>query len=226
MSSIAYVTDEKMIEYHRLCGNRSMNFWRLSARSGFTNFRRGDLLFFYARRGHMRSKALLGYAHYVATEKLSLRQMWNKYGNANGYDSKEQMEEAIRKAARSGKVPEKLNCLYLSDAVYFREPVIPEEIGITISSQLESYCYLDREDPQVTVRILKQAEKGGIDLENVILLTQDKVGDDPVKLIPRRKSKSGAGKQVLHFRHIQFQRDGKSKCRFFLRMIICIAADL
>ena len=164
MSSIAYVTDEKMIEYHRLCGNRSMNFWRLSARSGFTNFRRGDLLFFYARRGHMRSKALLGYAHYVATEKLSLRQMWNKYGNANGYDSKEQMEEAIRKAARSGKVPEKLNCLYLTDAVYFREPVIPEEIGITISSQLESYCYLDREDPQVTVRILKQAEKGGIDL--------------------------------------------------------------
>ena len=126
MSSIAYVTDEKMIEYHRLCGNRSMNFWRLSAKSGFTNFRRGDLLFFYARRGHMRTKALLGYAHYVATEKL--------------------------------------NCLYLTDAVYFREPVIPEEIGITISSQLESYCYLDREDPQVTVRILKQAEKGGIDL--------------------------------------------------------------
>lgn len=48
MSSIAYTTDQEMIEYHRLCGNRDVNFWRLSARAGFTDFKRGDLLFFYA----------------------------------------------------------------------------------------------------------------------------------------------------------------------------------
>ena len=49
MSSIAYVTDRKMIDYHRLCGNTTMNFWRLSAGKEFTDFHRGDLLFFYTR---------------------------------------------------------------------------------------------------------------------------------------------------------------------------------
>ena len=49
MSSIAYVTDEKMLEYHRLCRNKDILFWRLSSRKKFTDFRKGDLLFFFAR---------------------------------------------------------------------------------------------------------------------------------------------------------------------------------
>lgn len=30
MASIAYITDKKMIEYHRLNGNHSINFWKPS----------------------------------------------------------------------------------------------------------------------------------------------------------------------------------------------------
>lgn len=164
MSSIAYVTDEQMLEYHRLCGNRSINFWRLSTKKGFTNFKKGDLLFFYARKDKSTKKALLGYAHYVSTQQLSLKQMWKKYGSSNGYNDITQMEEAIRKASRTKEIPSKLNCLYLTDAVYFLQPVYPEEVGLSISNKLESYCYLDKEDPQITVRILKEAEKGGIDI--------------------------------------------------------------
>lgn len=235
MSSIAYVTDEKMIEYHRLCGNRSMNFWRLSTKSGFTNFQEGDLLFFYAKKDYMSKKALLGYAHFVSTQKLSLKQMWSRYGVANGYDSLAQMEEAIRKAARDKNIPEKLNCLYLTDAVYFLEPVFPEDVGIHISNKLESYCYLDQEDPQVTVRILKQAGKGGIDLwsaaqsfepEDVfrkdelrhqLALIRSEIGKDG-----RNKAEESLAKKLAHQ---QVKKDGWQYIRGSLTDCYCVKDD-
>ena len=67
MGSIAYVTDEKMLAYHRLCRNQSILFWRLSNKK-FTDFHKGDLLFFFARPNHGRKKALIGYAHYDSEE--------------------------------------------------------------------------------------------------------------------------------------------------------------
>ncbi|MDO4191780.1 MAG: hypothetical protein Q4D24_00630 [Erysipelotrichaceae bacterium] len=164
MSSIAYVTDTNMIEYHRLCGTREMNFWRLSSKKDFKDFRKGDLLFFYARGKHRRKKGFVGYAHYVRTHKLSIKQMWKRYGTSNGYDNIKALEDAIFKAAKDRPVPEKMNCLYLTDAVFFQSPVYPEEVGLQISENLESFCYLDQDDPQTTVRILRKAEENGIDL--------------------------------------------------------------
>ena len=35
MSSIAYVTDSEMLEYHRLCRNRTIIFWRLANKKKF-----------------------------------------------------------------------------------------------------------------------------------------------------------------------------------------------
>ena len=49
MSSIAYVSDDRMLEFHRMSGNTSMNFWRLSLKN-FERFSIGDLLFFIDRR--------------------------------------------------------------------------------------------------------------------------------------------------------------------------------
>lgn len=163
MSSIAYVTDEEMLEYHRLCRNRTMLFWRLSSRRKITDFRKGDLLFFFAKPTRMRKKALIGYAHYDSTIRLSLKQMWEKYGKETGYDSKERLHDAIDKAAK-GDIPSVMRCLYLKDVVFFLSPVYPEEVGLSIQNNLESYTYLDRNDPRITVRILQTAEKHGIDI--------------------------------------------------------------
>jgi len=164
MSSIAYVTDRKMIDYHRLCGNTTMNFWRLSAGKEFTDFHRGDLLFFYTRMsGRTREKGFVGYAHFESAHPLSLRQMWKRYGTLNGYYTQDELAEAIRRASKNDEIPEKMNTLFLKDVVFFNEPVIPEEIGILITPKLESYQYIDKDDPQATVRILKKAEEGGID---------------------------------------------------------------
>ena len=163
MSSIAYVTDQEMIEFHRLCGNSDVNFWRLSARAGFSDFKRGDLLFFYAYGQTKRKKGFVGYAHFEGTSRLTLDQMWKRYGTRNGYADRERLKEAIQLAARDGNVPETMNCLHLSDCVYFSSPVYPEDVGISINEKLESYTYLDKQDPSVTVRILRKAETIGID---------------------------------------------------------------
>ena len=125
MSSIAYVTDEKMLEFHRLYRNRTIIFWRLSSKKKFSDFRKGDLLFFYSRPAAGKKKAFVGYAHYSSTKRLSLSQMWKYFGDMNGY---------------------------------------PEDVGITLPVNLESYCYIDKDDPGITVRILQKAHEGGVDL--------------------------------------------------------------
>lgn len=164
MSSIAYVTDEKMLEYHRLCRNKDILFWRLSSRKKFTDFRKGDLLFFFARAPHSRRKGLIGYAHFDSVRRLSLNKMWDQFQTATGYDSRELLAEAISRAAKEGTIPRQMSCLYLTDVVFFVSPIFPEEVGIEIPVKLESYCYLDRNNPQITVDILNLAEERGIDL--------------------------------------------------------------
>lgn len=166
MSSIAYVTDAKMLEYHRLCRHRTILFWRLSSKRKITDFRKGDLLFFYSKPVHGRKKGLIGYAHYDSTKRLSLKQMWKQYGEETGYGTEEILREAIQKAARASKVevPAQMRCLYLTDVVFFLTPVYPDEVGITIPTNLESYTYLDKDDPKITVKILEKARRHGIDL--------------------------------------------------------------
>ena len=44
MSSIAYITDHQMIEYHRLNGNRIINFWKPSTMKKISDFNPGDFL--------------------------------------------------------------------------------------------------------------------------------------------------------------------------------------
>ena len=164
MSSIAYVTDEKMLEYHRLCCSRTILFWRLSTKNKFTDFHSGDLLFFFARGAvNKRKKGFIGYGHYVATRRLSLNQMWNLYGTKTGYDSRELLAEAIGHAAK-GEIPRTMQCLILKDIVFFVAPVYPKDVGIEIPAHLESYCYIDKDDPRVTARILRRASRLGIDL--------------------------------------------------------------
>jgi hypothetical protein len=163
MSSIAYVTDSDMIEYHRLCGNRRFNFWRLSARAAFSDFRKGDLLFFFAYGRHSRKKGFVGCAHFESAKKLSLKQMWKLYGNLNGFDTMRDLEEAIKRASRDHEVPERMSCLLLSAAVFFSEPVFPQEAKVPVSEKLESYMYLDRNDPEATLRILRIAREKGLD---------------------------------------------------------------
>ena len=57
MAAIAYITDSKMLDHHRLNADTTMNFWRLSPTLSFSNFKVGDLIFFLSKdKIHMRSE--------------------------------------------------------------------------------------------------------------------------------------------------------------------------
>ena len=166
MSSIAYITDKKMIEFHRLNGNSTINFWRPSSSKRFTDFNPGDLLFFLAKgteRGPLKEKGLIGYGRYTQAVKLTFRQMWNQYGLLNGYPTEAALKEAILKVSKEKTLSHQFSCVKLANIVFFQSPVYLSELGITISSNLESYIYLDKEDPQTTSKILWKAQEVGID---------------------------------------------------------------
>ncbi|MBR3841280.1 MAG: hypothetical protein IKM20_09105 [Erysipelotrichales bacterium] len=169
MSSIAYVTERKMIEYHRVNGNRSLNFWRPSASIRFSDFHKGDLLFFLAKgtekgKGASREKGIVGYGKYVDGEILTPSLAWKRYQTKNGYSTKDEFFDVIMKASKDKELPENISCLHLSDVVFFQAPIYLSEIGIQISNNVESYIYLDKDDDTATIQILEKAKDVGIDL--------------------------------------------------------------
>lgn len=166
MSSIAYVTDKNMIEFHRLSGNTTINFWRPSSSKRFSDFNPGDLLFFLAKGTEhpvTKEKGLIGYGRFAEAMRLSLKSMWKQYGGLNGYHSEHALKEAILKVSKEKTLSHPFSCLKLTNIVFFQSPVYLSEIGIQVPPNLESYLYLDKENPETTMRILAKANEVGID---------------------------------------------------------------
>ncbi|NTW90756.1 MAG: hypothetical protein HGA35_02320, partial [Erysipelotrichaceae bacterium] len=166
MSSIAYITDKNMIEFHRLNGNSTISFWRPSAGKRFTDFNHGDLLFFLAKGTELKQtgeKGIIGYGRFQHSVQHSFRQMWNLYGNLNGYETTEDFKEAILRVSKTKTLPTSLSSLILNEIVFFQAPVYLSEFGMRISNNLESFIYLDKDNPQMTVNILLKANEIGVD---------------------------------------------------------------
>ncbi|MDI9540712.1 MAG: hypothetical protein QM204_04485 [Bacillota bacterium] len=166
MAAIAYVTDEKMIEYHRVNGSNSIVFWRLSTKK-FSDFNIGDLLFFLSKDTTTKTrkeKGLVGYGRFVGSSSMAISTMWRKHRTKTGYISKKELYGAIEKSKKTKKMPEKINCLVLDRVVFFRNPIYLSDLGYKIPKNLESFTYLDKHEGQQTLRILEEAQKIGLDL--------------------------------------------------------------
>ena len=86
MSSIAYISDERMIEFHRSNGHRSINFWRLSTKR-FERFDVGSLLFFIDKRyihPVTKEKGIIGYGRARSVRTMSIKRTWDEYQYMNG----------------------------------------------------------------------------------------------------------------------------------------------
>ncbi len=165
MASIAYITDSKLLEYHRLNQMHEINFWRLSTNINFSSFGPDDLLFFLSKdRQHMRDgeKGIVGYGRCVSFHCASVNTMWRHYGQYNGYQDLISFKEAIKRVAKDHKLPTKISSIYLKDLIFFSSPVYLSDCGKNISRSTESYTYLDDED-LVTLRILESG-KDAIDI--------------------------------------------------------------
>ncbi|WP_278567940.1 hypothetical protein [Amedibacillus dolichus] len=167
MAAIAYITDKNMIDFHRLNGNHTINFWKPSTSKKISNLKQGDLLFFLAKgteRGKQKEKGLMGYGKFQKSYTMSFQAMWSKYEVQNGYATRDELEEAICKVTKNHQLPNMLNCLQLEEVVFFQYPIYLSEIGMQVSNKLESYLYIDKEDLYNTDRILKIANQFGVDV--------------------------------------------------------------
>ncbi len=172
MAAIAYVTDEKMIEFHRCNGSQSMVFWRLSAKN-FQDFKQGDLLFFLAKdmlTRQSKEKGLMGYGRLTDIKTMSVSLLWKNYGNKTGYNTKKELVEVITKSSKSKTIPKKINCLLLDNVFFFQSPIYLSQFDFNINSNLESFIYLDKHEGKLTLDILQQASKVGLDFWSGALL--------------------------------------------------------
>lgn len=165
MSSIAYVTDNTMIEFHRLNGNNKINFWKPSNSIHFADFKHGDLLFFLAKGTERnKEKGIIGYGSFENGARMSPNQAWNRFGTLNGYHSKEEFFQAILRAGKKSIMPKSIGCLFLQDVVYFQEPLYLSELGVYLSNRIQSYTYLEKDNEDIVHLILRKAKEIGVDM--------------------------------------------------------------
>lgn len=158
MSAIAYITDSKMLELHRLNNHKTMNFWRLSNNMNFSDFTNGDLVFFLSKDKEHRKgkeKGIVGFGRMTHMSLGSVKTMWDKYRVLNGYKDLAEFKEAIRKVSKDKKLPKKISSFYLENVTFF-QPIYLSECGMKISSNIESYIYLKPEE--VVVSLLEYAK--------------------------------------------------------------------
>ncbi|MBK2402236.1 MULTISPECIES: hypothetical protein [Erysipelothrix] len=165
MSSIAYISDEKMIEYHRINGNQTVNFWRLSLK-GFERFDVGDLLFFLDKRyihPQTKEKGIIGYGRAKTVRTMSVKRTWDQYGTMNGYTSFEMFEEAILNRTKDHEVPKQIQSIELEDLKFFAAPIYLHEVDFKLTKRLESFTYLEDDDQNTVLNLLNKGLEIGLD---------------------------------------------------------------
>lgn len=186
MASIAYITNQEMIEYHRLHGNSEIVFWRYSGQRKFHDFHHGDYLFFLTKgteKGINKEKGILGYARYVGDASGSVTNIWKKYGTRCGYGSEQQFVHAILKYHKQHIMPKKLYCLLLEHVIFFQSPIYLSELEKQISKRVESYIYLDQEDTQLSWKIMQKGIEIGVDIWSTFVEKRDVVIQNDADII-------------------------------------------
>ena len=164
MSAIAYITDSKLLELHRLNAHKTMNFWRLSTKTSFSDFGKDDLVFFLSKdKEHMKKKekGIVGFGKLENIYTYAPKTMWSKFGNENGYNTYDEFKEAIEKVSKLHVLPKKISSFYLNNIVFFQSPIYLSELGISISNNVESYVYIK---PEESVIKLLEYGKEAIDI--------------------------------------------------------------
>lgn len=177
MSAIAYITDSRMLELHRLNANKTMNFWRLSTKITFSDFDKGDIVFFLSKdKDYIRDKekGIVGYGKLQDFHLSSPKAMWKKFGKENGYNSYEEFKEAIIKVSKEHQLPAKISSFYLKNVTFFQHPVYLSECGVKISNNVESYVYIKPEE--TTIKLLEFA-KNNVDIWSGVENEADRIDE-------------------------------------------------
>ena len=226
MSAIAYITDSKMLELHRLNNHKTMNFWRLSKNINFSDFSTGDLVFFLSKDKEHRNKnekGIVGFGRVTKINVSSVKTMWDKYGILNGYQTLAEFKEAILRVSKDKQIPKKISSFYLENVVFF-QPVYLSECGKKISTNVESYVYLKEEN--VVMKLLSLAKESNdlwsnlnnnhedIEKEQIIYAlyaAHDRIGDIKTSDKVYRKAHKLMKQYIEEHPSYQFVRNSKNE---------------
>lgn len=166
MTSIAYITDPNMLEFHRLRASESMVFWRFSLKK-FSRFHQGDLVFFIdsqAKHPQTKEKGLVGYGRCAQIKNKTPKTTWDEHTTQTGYAQYEDFTEAIRYFRKNDhRLPQTLQVIKLESVHFFQSPIFLSEVGIHISSRLESFVYIEKEGLDQSLHLLEIVKRIGLD---------------------------------------------------------------
>ena len=148
--SIAYITDAQMLKKTRVERCPTLNFWRLSTNTNFSDFAVGDLLFFLSKDREYRKKGekgIIGFGRCAGFTVASPQHMCRRYKEENGYSNKEEFFSALKRSHKDHLLPERISSIYLQDVLFLQMPIYLSECGMEISPRTESYIYLDKDVP-------------------------------------------------------------------------------
>lgn len=181
MAAIAYLSDAKMLDFHRLHCHRDINFWRLSALVNFRDFKVGDLLFFYTKdkRYAQNEKGIVGFGRCHDFKVGSPTLMWKNYRFKNGFSKKSNFSDALCKITHKELPPKKISSIILTNVIFFQNPLYLSELKIDINPNVESFFYLEK---KIVSAIFNYA-KNNLDLWSSSKLLNDlKVEEDRYNL--------------------------------------------
>ena len=181
MSAIAYITDSKLLELHRLNAHETMNFWRISTRTSFSDFGKGDLVFFLSKdKEHMKKKekGIVGFGKLENIYVYAPKTMWKKFSKQNGYNSYDEFREAIERVSKDHTLPKKISSFYLKNVVFFQAPIYLSELGMSVSSKIESFVYIK---PEESVIDLLEYGKNAIDIWSSGEHANERVDDEQLE---------------------------------------------
>ena len=205
MSSIAYITDSKLLDNHRLNEDKQINFWRLSTKTSFSDFGEDDLVFFLSKdKKHLsleKEKGIVGYGKLKSINIGSPKAMWKKFERLNGYNSFDKFVEAIKKV-NLNELPEKISSFYLEDIIFFQNPIYLSECGMKISKNIESYIYLNDE---ATFKLLEYS-KNNSDLWSTNTHHEEKITEEEIGLALSMSFKKIGDAALDHNRQVKARR--------------------
>lgn len=98
------------------------NFWKPSGRQGFAALSFGEPLVFKLKKAH--GHAVVGFGLFAAFRRLTIREAWNAFGEANGASSLADVEARVGKYVRlrAGETlpsTHRIGCVLLAAPVFF-----------------------------------------------------------------------------------------------------------
>lgn len=132
-------------------------FWR--KRLAFKALEEGDYYFFYVKNKATNIRQISGYALYKSSSTVNCKDAWRQYHSKLGSNSEDGFLENVSSIYKTTDIT--LGCIYLTDVVFFDEPIDLDACKIEFSPYIVSGKTITQEDCKTILENSKGRIKRG-----------------------------------------------------------------